>query len=153
MLINNGILSSSCTPGIWKENVGPNVAKSFPIVFQILLIVLKKRYIGNSMKEHKKSGDPLFFKLKIKWQHRSKPLALHFWENLQSDSDILKLMWLFPRYGFEPGSSKIWTLQFRFYHIFSNPRTSRAQTRFQFHVHTTHSPMLKIMWVQNFKTN
>jgi hypothetical protein len=62
-------------------------------------------------------------------------------------------MWLFSRYGFEPGSSKIWTLQFWFYHIFSNPTNSRARTRFQFHVHATHSLMLKIMWVQNFKTN
>ncbi len=29
----------------------------------------------------------------------------------------------------------------------------RFLNRYQFHVHTTHSPMLKIMWVQSFTTN
>jgi hypothetical protein len=34
-------------------------------------------------------------------------------------------MWQFSKYGFELGFSKIWNLQFWFYHIFSNSRTSR----------------------------
>jgi hypothetical protein len=57
-------------------------------------------------------------------------------------------MWWLSRYMFEPRSSKIWTLEFQFYHIFSNSRTSGVQTWFLnqvwFHIHTTHSPMLKL---------
>jgi hypothetical protein len=51
-------------------------------------------------------------------------LVVPFQENLWSGSDILKFMWWFSRYGFEPDSFKIWTLLFEFYHIFSNSRIS-----------------------------
>jgi hypothetical protein len=148
MLINIGLLISWCTPGIWKQIVRWTLAKSFPIVFQIMLIFFQKKKIYCEFNVRaQKSCEPLFFKLKMKWQHKSKPVlsVLHFWENLQSGSDILKFMWWF---RFEPGSSKIWTLQFQFYHIFSNWRTSGVQTqilnRVWFHAHITHSPMLKI---------
>ncbi len=153
MLINIGILSSSCTPGIWKENVGPNGAKSFPIVFQILLIVLKKRYIANSMKEHKKHGDPLFFKLKIKWQHRLKPLVLH----LLREPPVR--FWHFKIYVIVV-QVRVWARFFQNLNPsvpvlshFLKSKNLQSLDMVRFHVPITHSPMLKIVWVQSFKTN
>ncbi len=50
-----------------------------------------------------------------------------------SGSNILKFMWWFLGYGLELGFFKIWTLWFRFYHIFSKSKTfptSWCQLRF-----------------------
>jgi hypothetical protein len=78
MLINIGILSSSCTPGIWKENVGPNGAKSFPIFFQILLIVLKKKIYCKFNERAQKTWWPIIFQIENKMTTQVKTTGSSF---------------------------------------------------------------------------
>jgi hypothetical protein len=68
---------------------------------------------------------------------RTSGLVLTF-KNLCDNSPGTGLSQVLPK--FEPFGSS-------FYHIFSNSRTSWTQflNQVQFHVHITHSPMLKIM--------
>jgi hypothetical protein len=79
-----------------------------------------------------------------------------FWEILQSNFDIKKFMWRFSGRSLSRVLPNFEAFDFDFISFFFFKFKNliiQFLNQVWFHVHITHSLMLKIMWIQSFTTN
>jgi hypothetical protein len=78
-----------------------------------------------------------------------------FWEILQYNFDIKKFMWRFSGRSLSRVLPKFEDFDIDFISFFFKFKNLIIQflNQVRFHVHITHSLMLKIMWIQSFTTN